>query len=339
MRQQEVVGLYKSEQDAQSALDELIAAGFSRGRIAINHETDKGQYTVDSSGRLVRAENYEPPVKHESAMQEFFRALVGKNDEKNRAQAYSHAVSQGHIVLQVAADSDDQASRATQIMDRHNPVDIDDYALSIRDFIAGMNEVPSYMQHGAAPSNEGSNVGKDEQSSGTGTRSGSSANASSSSSVGRVKSYIKGTSSPLKAEGKSSPGMEGMERPPTYEAETIYAGPPEEESGKQLYEGAAHTSDTNDFQRHCQEHWKRSYWTSGGSYDDYEPAYRYGADFADNDTNPNHQWADVEMRLHSDWIAYNRDESSWEQNKEAIRCGWEKGKGHGKGTHSGHSLQ
>jgi hypothetical protein len=86
-------------------------------------------------------------------------------------------------------------------------------------------------------------------------------------------------------------------------------------------------------------HWQHNYWSSGGSYDDYAPSYRWGADYADNDTNPNHQWSDVEMRMRSDWEAYNHDAGSWEKNKAAIQCGWEVGKKHGRGSSSGESLR
>lgn len=108
--------------------------------------------------------------------------------------------------------------------------------------------------------------------------------------------------------------------------------------------GGAHatgrsTRDTEDFRAHCESHWKRSYWKSGGSFDDYQPAYEYGADYADNDTITSHTWEDVEPRLRANWKSYNQDPNSWEQNKDAIRCGWEKGKQGGSGTRSGHSLR
>lgn len=117
-------------------------------------------------------------------------------------------------------------------------------------------------------------------------------------------------------------GSTGMGRPTTEYAPTMRGGP--------------HNADETDFRR--QGH--HSYWTSGGSTNDYAPAYRYGADFADNDTNPNHQWADVEAYMRSEWEAYNKlEENSWEKNKDAIRHGWEKGKQYGRDTRSGHALR
>lgn len=71
--------------------------------------------------------------------------------------------------------------------------------------------------------------------------------------------------------------------------------------------------------------WKTSYWTSGGKYEDYQPAFQYGAELAENELKHlNRNWQEVEPSAHAAWELYNRDsESSWERNKDAIKFGWD----------------
>ena len=71
--------------------------------------------------------------------------------------------------------------------------------------------------------------------------------------------------------------------------------------------------------------WKTSYWTSGGKYEDYQPAFQYGAQLAANELKHlNRTWEEVEPSAHAAWELYNRDsEMSWDRNKDAIKFGWD----------------
>lgn len=71
--------------------------------------------------------------------------------------------------------------------------------------------------------------------------------------------------------------------------------------------------------------WKTSYWTSGGKYEDYQPAFQYGAELAENEMKHlNRTWEEVEPSAHAAWELYNRDsEMSWEKNRDAIKFGWD----------------
>ena len=70
-------------------------------------------------------------------------------------------------------------------------------------------------------------------------------------------------------------------------------------------------------------HWNANYASSGGSYDDYAPAYRYGSSMARSDQYRGRQWDTVENGLRSDWERSNPG-SAWDKFKAAIRHGWER---------------
>lgn len=77
--------------------------------------------------------------------------------------------------------------------------------------------------------------------------------------------------------------------------------------------------DMSDFRRH----WQSAYGTSGGRYEDYDAAYRYGSTMAGSGRYKNYQWNDVEPQLRSDWES-NHPGSNWDKVKDAVRYGAER---------------
>jgi uncharacterized protein (TIGR02271 family) len=76
--------------------------------------------------------------------------------------------------------------------------------------------------------------------------------------------------------------------------------------------------DDADFRRH----WQSAYGQTGGQYEDYDSAYRYGSTVAGSDRYRNYQWSEVEPDLRSDWETVH-PESAWEKVKDAVRYGAE----------------
>lgn len=70
-------------------------------------------------------------------------------------------------------------------------------------------------------------------------------------------------------------------------------------------------------------HWSTNYAGSGSSYDEYEPAYRYGSSMASSGAHGGRDWDEVEDFLSSDWEKRN-PHSTWERVKAAVRHGWER---------------
>lgn len=85
------------------------------------------------------------------------------------------------------------------------------------------------------------------------------------------------------------------------------------------------SSDENFSEMAFKNHWKIRYFSSGGKYDDCQPAYQYGAQLAENEKKHlNRSWTEVEASAHAAWELYNRDSGqSWENNKDAIKFGWD----------------
>lgn len=67
----------------------------------------------------------------------------------------------------------------------------------------------------------------------------------------------------------------------------------------------------------------RPYAASGGTYDEYQPAYRYGSDSYAK--YPNRSFDEVEPELNRDWAAARGASSlEWEKAKHASRDAWQR---------------
>jgi len=62
-----------------------------------------------------------------------------------------------------------------------------------------------------------------------------------------------------------------------------------------------------------------------GSYDRYQPAYRYGYTLASDSRYQGRQWSDVEAQARKDWNS--KHQNSWEDFKDDIRYAWDKVRG------------
>jgi stress response protein YsnF len=70
-----------------------------------------------------------------------------------------------------------------------------------------------------------------------------------------------------------------------------------------------------------QQHYTQTYGATGRSYDDYAPAYQYGA--AAGTTYADRDYADVEGDLRTDYTNRYGDDSAWDDVKDAVRHGWD----------------
>jgi hypothetical protein len=77
------------------------------------------------------------------------------------------------------------------------------------------------------------------------------------------------------------------------------------------------------------EYWRSSYtsrpYSSGSSYDEWRPAYRFGYESADR--YHGRSWDEVQSDLERDWETYpyrGETRSTWQQVKDAARDAWER---------------
>ncbi|WP_225984437.1 YsnF/AvaK domain-containing protein [Noviherbaspirillum aerium] len=111
-----VVGVYDSYAQAQNAMNELLSAGFSRSDVQLSPDAD-GMTTSDSTASTDSSSG---------GIGGFFRSLFGMDEHHEHRDIYSEAVRRGSCVLSVNAASEEQRDRATEIMNRFDPVDIDE---------------------------------------------------------------------------------------------------------------------------------------------------------------------------------------------------------------------
>jgi hypothetical protein len=79
-----------------------------------------------------------------------------------------------------------------------------------------------------------------------------------------------------------------------------------------------------DFEDQFREDFNSRYYRQGQGmvYEDYAPAYRFGAACAANPRWANRDWSIVETDLRRDWD--QRGEGAWDRFRDAIRYGWER---------------
>jgi stress response protein YsnF len=111
-----VIGVYDSYSQAQAAMNDLVSSGVDRSHINLNPE----QGTTAAAARTDSGEQH--GIGH------FFRTLFGMEDTSGHSDVYSEAVRRGSCVLTAEPDSDEERERIVEIMNRHDPVDIDERA-------------------------------------------------------------------------------------------------------------------------------------------------------------------------------------------------------------------
>jgi hypothetical protein len=108
------------------------------------------------------------------------------------------------------------------------------------------------------------------------------------------------------------------------------AGNPEMSGGVSSGGAAAYDDDyTGDYRNHFQT----VYGASGASYDEYDEAYRYGANLVNASPFHTGEWDSVERFARPDWET--RHEGTWERFKDSVRYGWNRAKAKTTGRPAG----
>jgi uncharacterized protein (TIGR02271 family) len=120
--QHTLVAVFDNRSDAQKAMDDLLAGGFTRPdvRLSEGDPTAQGSSTVSSSGSELRDDE-----SIGSSIKNFFSDIFG-TDRSESARMYQEAVTRGHYVLTVSTETEPEVERAADIIERYGPVDIDE---------------------------------------------------------------------------------------------------------------------------------------------------------------------------------------------------------------------
>jgi len=122
---QTVIGLFNKSSDAQQAVQRLLSNGFTNDNVDISLGTTSGTTSSPTGNTNFDLDN-DDRDEHESGISRFFKNLFGDDDDTD-VNRYSKA-SRGKSIVTVHALSDEEARRASDILDDAGAVDVDEDA-------------------------------------------------------------------------------------------------------------------------------------------------------------------------------------------------------------------
>ena len=361
-----IVGVYDNFQSAQAALNDLIKNGFAIERVRLSPEDE----TVAAR---------QSALLHESAPEErsrgvfgMFRNLFSAPEETRHPDIYSEAVRRGSFLLAVHTDTDEQDEKVSDIMNRYDPVDIEERASYWQ------TEGWSKFEQGAAPYSETEIVKERSRYVGTPTATATAKGSERQQRAipvvqeelqvgkrvvqrGGVRVFRHVTETPVHETVHLREEHVSVERRPVNQPadaadlaslkdETFEVRESAEEAvvaksarvveevvvGKEIRE---HEQVINETVRRTdveveqltggvddtafRSHWTSKFGAAGGKYEDYAPAYQYGASLAADERYKNYRFSDVEPDIERDWSSRNAGHP-WSRVKDAVRYGWER---------------
>lgn len=364
-----LAAVFDNRADADRARAELLTSGFSNASIQLSDAATPAGSTA-SSGESIGSS-----IKH------FFTDLFSDDDNS----VYSEAINRGKVVLTVQSDSDGEIERAADIVNRYDPVDIDEQQSQWRaggwNATQAQSNVQVQNQQSAAGTRSATQTGSRQGVSQQGVAQSQSsmqyANTEGERKIpvveeqlqvgkravqrGGVRIFQRVVETPVRENVTLREEHVKVERHPvnrpadpsqidTFKEGTVELREMAEEAvvqktarvveevvvGKQVTQRQDQISDkvrrteveVEQLGRVEEDTYYRSHWTSnyarlGGAYEDYEPAYRYGATMRSSGTYQGRSWDDVETTLRSDWEK-RYPQSAWEKFKAAVRHGWDR---------------
>ncbi|APA87995.1 hypothetical protein BJG93_21520 [Paraburkholderia sprentiae WSM5005] len=91
--------------------------------------------------------------------------------------------------------------------------------------------------------------------------------------------------------------------------------------------GAQMPNEYLEYEEDFRTHYDEQYAAANARYEDYVPAYRYGAEIGRDARFRNRPWEEIEPEARRHWESTS-SESTWERFKLAVRHGWERVTGH-----------
>ena len=124
---QTVIGLFNNADDARNAVQRLTSNGFTMDNVDMSLSTYSSgttSYSSDSNNRNFDLDNDHD--EHESGISRFFKNLFGDDDNDDYANKYSNVARRGKSIVTVHAQSDDEAKKASDILDDCGAIDVDE---------------------------------------------------------------------------------------------------------------------------------------------------------------------------------------------------------------------
>jgi len=243
-------------------------------------------------------------------------ALIGEGIPDDEAQYYAEGVRRGGRLVLVQADGAEE-NQARIIMQRHGAADIHERAEGWR--TSGWDG----KGHTGTAAPVQDEVQRDwEKSSKVGTAVGTATGAATGAAIGSVAGPV----------GTVVGGVVGAATGAGAGAAGDAVGKHSEHaSNPAMATSSTRDASANDFETYdasFRNHYQSNYATSGYTYDQYAPHYRYGYDLAKDARYVGRDWSSIEPDLHNQWSERNGGNmSNWEQFKNAVRYAWDQARG------------
>lgn len=377
-----VVAVFDDYGDAQSALNALYQeGGFTQADVKLS----PSEASTEARQNALRSQKTATDTGW--SVGDFFRSLFGSDQHSDDAGMYSEAVRRGSYMLSVDAQTEEQAERAADIMQRFNAVDLDQRSSQWRSsgWTGYQSDAPLYTADEIQKDRDlysKTTIASATQPAGTQQSTASTGKAipviEEQLEVGKrvvqkggVRIFSRVTEKPVQEsvqlreehvkvertavdqpasaadieafkegsievrETAEEPviaksarvveevkvGKEVTERTETVKDTVRRTDVEVEQLGAQAAGGRTIADDE------YRQHWQGAYGSSGGRYEDYASAYRYGANLANQQKYQGYRWEELEPQVRSDWEATHAG-SPWDRTKQAVRYGWEKMTGH-----------
>ena len=298
--QHTLAAVFETRAEANLARDELVHNGFDRDSIQIH---DSG--SVAGTARIDDDESILGNVK------KMFSDLLGRDHADQHV--YAEALNRGHTVLALDTATLEESERAADIIEDFNPIDIDEsetmwrasgWGADVLRSGVGMQQTSIGSQQ-AAPEQHGIRPREDAV---VFARSEQVTLAPGSMQRGSVASgTVPAASEAAVADIQNTVQRSGMR---------IY--PRNEPNQDTLNILTGNEQDEDDYFR---SHWEKTY--TGGTFQEFDPAYRYGESMKGNPGYRDKEWNDVEPELRATWES-KQPQSSWDKFKDAVKHGWER---------------
>ena len=312
---QTLAAVFDNRASAESARQKLIASGFGSERIRLNDSASDYSGAPSASSTIANTtgrddDGFVASIKH------FFADLFGSHEDR---YVYAEAVSRGHVVLTLESASDAEIDRASDIVEDFGPLNIEEHSEQWR--AGGWSRDDSTTGGGYA----GSSAGNLSGSAGANLQSQAQAGSLSQQAtpLGAGAELGINPAVPVGNLSQSSTASQQFARDDT--PDFIQPGGATSLGGTRNVRTYPRvdtlSNDIDDDEQYYRSHWDSTYLSTGGRFEDYDPAYRYGRSMAGSDTYRGRPWDEVEPDLRSNW-EHTYPQSAWENFKDAVRHGW-----------------
>ena len=120
-----VISVFDDFADADNARDTLVGSGFPIADVQLTPSEDT---LTSRQSTLVRTGNHVYDVDSGWSISGLLSSLFGADERSVHPDLYSEAIRRGSYLLTVEAETDPERDRAVDILNRFNPVDLDERA-------------------------------------------------------------------------------------------------------------------------------------------------------------------------------------------------------------------